>query len=91
MIYDQALTIVLEKGGSEERITTNFKYTVKDMLSESSWKYLKTSDYDSFDSVCTETMVGFWQNKTDNKLSCVTGRQIHKDNDIVLDAEKSTE
>ena len=61
MIYDQSFTILLNQGGPPERITANFKYTVKDSVDQKSWGNLKTSQYEKFDSICNETMVGFWQ------------------------------
>ena len=90
MIYDQAMTIVLEE--PTERITANFKYTIKDSIPQDRWMTRKTSDYSSFDSICSETMVGFWQassHEGSHATSCVIGRQVHKDTDIVVDNEKS--
>jgi hypothetical protein len=47
---------------------------------------MKTSDYDSFDSNCSQTMVGFWQTKEqDPKISCVIGSRIQKDSSLVYD------
>jgi len=43
MIYDQSFTILLDQGGPPERITANFKYTVKDSVDQKSWGNLKTS------------------------------------------------
>lgn len=90
MIYDQAMTIVLDE--PTERITTNFKYTIKDSIPKDMWSSRKTGDYSSFDSICSETMVGFWQahhGSGEPSTSCVIGRQIQKDTDIVVDSEKS--
>jgi hypothetical protein len=70
-----------------ERITTNLKFTVKNTVNQSDWHDLKTSDYGKFDSVCNETMVGFWQ--TSGQVSCVVGKQINKNDDIVLDEQKT--
>jgi len=48
------------------RFITNFRYNVKPSISsdpvsdgESAFVGMKTSDYDSFDSDCGNTMVGF--------------------------------
>lgn len=88
MIYDQALTIELDQGGPVERITANFKHTVKNSVSPSDWADLQTGDYSKFDSICNQTMVGFWQ--TDGPaISCVIGRQIDASDDIVIDAAKT--
>jgi hypothetical protein len=50
------------------RFITNFRYNVKPSISsdpvadgESAFVGMKTSDYDSFDSDCGNTMVGFVQ------------------------------
>ena len=32
MIYDQALSVILDEGGPYERITANFKFTIKDYV-----------------------------------------------------------
>jgi hypothetical protein len=61
MIYDQSLTIVLDQGGPAERITANFKFTIKDAVPVDQWASKSTGDFSSFDSICSETMVGFWQ------------------------------
>ena len=76
-----------------ERITTNLKYTIKDSIDQSLWSTPKSSDYDYFDSICSETMVGFWQTKgqSQSTINCVIGKQIQQDNDFVLDEEKSTD
>ena len=87
MIYDQSVTIVLDQGGPVERITANFKYTIKSEVPETMWSSRKSSDYKSFDSICNETMVGFWQSPglEGPATSCVIGKQIKKDTDIVAD------
>jgi hypothetical protein len=88
MIYDQAVTIVLDQGGPIERITVNLKYTIKKEISPSDWPKAATSDYHKFDSVCHETMVGFWQDGGTN-ISCVVGKQVNASDDIVLDEQKT--
>jgi hypothetical protein len=66
-IYDQAFNVELENG---IRFIANFKYSIKNKLSADPVKQAKTGgldsfgaigsdDYDKFDSVCNQTMVGF--------------------------------
>jgi hypothetical protein len=79
-IYDQAMRVELENG---TRYITNFRYNIKpdisgDPLKDGSDKFegTQTGDYQSFDSVCSETMVGFVQkvhgqgSLTDHKAQC---------------------
>jgi len=70
-----------------ERISANFKYTIKDIVPKHLWSSRVTSDFASFDSICNETMVGFWQSPGVGgpATSCAIGKQIKKDNDIVAD------
>ena len=64
-IYDQAMRVELDNG---TRFITNFRYNIKpdisnDPIADGSGKFegTQTGDYQSFDSVCSETMVGFVQ------------------------------
>ena len=57
------MRVELENG---VRFTANFRYNVKPSISSdpvaeggNSFAGMKTSDYDSFDSDCGQTMVGF--------------------------------
>ena len=85
-IYDQGIKLELESG---QRFITNFRYNAKSSLSADPttdlglmFADLKTSDYGSFDSVCSKTMVGFVQTAggagstmTEHKVSCFYGSQ----------------
>ena len=64
MVYDQAFYVELKESG--RKFTANFKYTLKSASDDLST--LKAAEYERFDSVCTETMVGFLQTKTG--ISC---------------------
>lgn len=61
-IYDQSMNVELENG---LRFIINFKYTLKNQhkdpstQSSDSFSELKTGDYDKFNSICNETMIGF--------------------------------
>ena len=64
-IYDQAMRVELENG---LRFITNFRYNIKPSISEDpladgakTFEGTQTGDYASFNSVCSETMVGFVQ------------------------------
>lgn len=70
MIYDQAFYVDLAQG----RFHANFKYTVKDTSGAQSEK-LSTGDYESFESDCCATMIGFFQ--TDKKeLRCAYATKL---------------
>lgn len=69
-IYDQAFNIELDNG---MRFLANYRYDIKpdvskdplqDALSQGIGKFssLETGDYEKFDSLCSQTMVGFVQN-----------------------------
>jgi hypothetical protein len=69
-IYDQAFNIELDNG---MRFLANYRYDIKsdiskdplkDVLSSGIGKFsaIETGDYDKFDSLCQQTMVGFVQN-----------------------------
>jgi len=60
MIYDQSFTVLLHKGAQKERFIANFKHTIKKQVPINSWSTRTSADYNSFDSICNETMVGFW-------------------------------
>ena len=62
-IYDQSLLVELENG---LRFLSNFKYALKPEISTDPVKEqvtqfaaLKTGDYNKFESMCDQTMVGF--------------------------------
>jgi hypothetical protein len=64
-IYDQAFRVELDNG---MRFTANFRYNIipdlsKDPLADGAAKFegTQTGDYASFNSKCTESMVGFVQ------------------------------
>jgi hypothetical protein len=64
-VYDQSFEVELENG---LRFLTNFKYTLKPDISKNptqelvqKFENLKTGDYNRFDSLCDQTMVGFVQ------------------------------
>jgi hypothetical protein len=64
-VYDQSFEVELENG---LRFMTNFKYALKNDISKNpsqelvqKFDNLKTGDYNKFDSLCDQTMVGFVQ------------------------------
>ena len=64
-VYDQAMKVELESG---QRFIANFRYNAKsaltaDPLTDNALLFadVKSGDYQSFDSVCSSTMVGFVQ------------------------------
>jgi len=91
-IYDQAMRVELENG---LRFITNFRYNIKPSISEDpladgakTFEGTQTGDYASFNSVCSETMVGFVQHihggngssmKT-HKAQCFYGKQTKQFN-----------
>ena len=91
-IYDQAMRVELENG---IRFITNFRYNIKPSISKdpvadgsATFEGTQTGDYASFNSNCSETMVGFVQQvhggsgssmKT-HKAQCFYGKQTSKFN-----------
>ena len=84
-IYDQAMRVELDNG---TRFITNFRYNIKpdisaDPYQDGSGRFegTQTGDYQSFDSVCHETMVGFVQkvhgqgSMQDHKAQCFFAKQ----------------
>jgi len=85
-IYDQAFRVELENG---MRFITNFRYNIKPEISQdpfkdgaSTFEGTQTGDYASFNSNCSETMVGFVQQVHGNgssmknhKAQCFYGKQ----------------
>ena len=88
-VYDQSFEVELENG---LRFLTNFKYTLKNDISKNpsqelvqKFDTLKTGDYNKFDSLCDQTMVGFVQqipsitNKAyslgEHQVQCFYGKQ----------------
>jgi hypothetical protein len=72
-IYDQAFRVELENG---MRFAANFKYNIipelsKDPLADGGNKFegTQTGDYNSFNSECNKSMVGFVQQVGGDKLS----------------------
>ena len=64
-VYDQAMRVELDNG---VRFLTNFRYNLKPDVSKdpvaegaAAFSSIKTSDYDTFESKCNESMVGFVQ------------------------------
>lgn len=75
MIYDQALFVNLPE--SKRRFTANFKYTVKQSISD--YSKLSSNDFSKFNSHCNSTMIGFIQ--TSKKwISCAYAVQISASN-----------
>ena len=80
-IYDQAFDVELENG---IRFIANLRYSIKNKLSADPVKQARqglesfgtigSDDYDKFDSVCGQTMVGFVQNV--NKPSSLAQHNI---------------
>ena len=52
------------------RFTANFKHTVKKEIEGYRYETLETGDYFAFDSICTETMVGFMQYTDTKEWAC---------------------
>jgi hypothetical protein len=51
----------------DKKFHANFRYTIKEGAEPS---YVTTGSYDSFDSHCDSTMVGFLQELKDGTLNC---------------------
>jgi hypothetical protein len=101
-IYDQAFKVELENG---QRFVANFRYNAKpafsaDPLTDSNLALadIHTGAYDSFDSKCDQTMVGFVQSipsitgeastLTSHKATCFVGMQDSSNN---LESTESTQ
>lgn len=85
-VYDQAFKVELDNG---MRFISNFRYNIKKNLSQdplqdgaSSFSNLKTDDYGSFESKCSESMVGFVQSihgsgsMKAHKAQCFYAKQV---------------
>ena len=72
-VYDQSIIVELPLR-QEAKFVANFRYTVKGSVSESQYDSLTTGSYDSFDSHCDQTMVGFKLGK-DKLHQCWVGTQ----------------
>jgi len=85
-VYDQAMRVELENG---TRFVTNFRYNIKpelskDPLADGADKFIgtQTGDYQSFNSDCHNTMVGFVQTKggkgtmKEHPIQCFSATQV---------------
>ena len=83
-IYDQAMKVELDNG---LRFITNFRYNIipqesTDPLADGAAKFssIKAGSYASFDSKCSETMVGFVQKQhggeslESHRIQCFVGK-----------------
>ena len=61
-----------------EELFANFRYEVKSEDPED-WTTLRTLDYDKFDHICSQTMVGIMQNKKSKKFACAVGKKTSPD------------
>lgn len=59
MIYDQGMVVNKLPGPGKKRFTANFKYYAKKTVRKELYPKLTSGDYFKFDSVCSETMIGF--------------------------------
>lgn len=82
-MYDQALTIFNEK----KRWMANFRYEVN---SNKGWETLSTGDYDEFDSVCRQTMVGIVQDRDTKEFHCMKGKKISPDKPTSIKDDRAT-
>ena len=60
--------------GNSAKYTANFRYSLKPTVEPEEYKELKCKSFDSFDSVCDETMVGIKFN-ADKTVQCWVGFQ----------------
>ena len=73
MIYDQGL--VVELPSRKAKYAANFRYSLKPSVTPDKYDSLKCSSYESFDSVCDQTMVGVKFGTDDKAVQCWLGYQ----------------
>ena len=79
MLYDQAIIVELPTRDGAKYIA-NLRYVIKDSVT--SHEGLSTGDYDSFDSICSETMIGV-KNTESKYTQCWFGKQSKALVDVV--------
>ena len=73
MIYDQGL--VVELPSRSAKYAANFRYSLKPSVTADKYDSLKCSSYESFDSVCDQTMVGVKFGTDGKSVQCWLGYQ----------------
>ena len=73
VVYDQAIVVELP-GRHKAKYQANMRYSLKNAVRAEQYDQLKCGSYESFDSKCDETMVGFKFND-DKMIQCWVGYQ----------------